>query len=121
MTRTMARHVHPCQPLAWRYDVSKPNTARGPGSLMVIRGFGEAERHPQVLGWTVQELRVRRSTTVPSWWALWVLVRYRSSRNFRSSAYLGARLGAEPVEILLQRMRHGQLTVRCTPCAYWFK
>ena len=40
-----------------------------------------------------QELDVRRSTTVPAWWALWVLVKYRSSRNFRSGAYLGARLG----------------------------
>ena len=40
-----------------------------------------------------QELDVRRSTTVPAWWAVWVLIKYRSCRNFRSGAYLGARLG----------------------------
>ena len=46
---------------------------------------------------------MRQGTTVPSWWALWVLVKYRSSRNFRSGVYLGARLGATPTKLLQQR------------------
>ena len=55
---------------------------------------GAASIDAYVLHW-LQDLDVRRGTTVPSWWAFWILIKYRSSRNFRSIAFLGARLGAQ--------------------------
>ena len=70
---------------------------------------------------------MRRSTTVPWWSALWVLVKYRSSRNFRSGAYLGARLGASAKVLLQQRMwcwpafaddRYARLACECASSAY---
>jgi len=63
-----------------------------------------------------QELDVRRSTTVPAWWALWVLVKYRSSRNFRSGAYLGARLGESPSDICTNRPCTQLLQTLTTGC-----
>ncbi|GBF95049.1 P-loop containing nucleoside triphosphate hydrolase [Raphidocelis subcapitata] len=39
------------------------------------------------------ELAVRHATNTPWWWGLATLVKYRTSRNFRDPAFLGARLG----------------------------
>lgn len=37
-------------------------------------------------------LQVTRATTTPSWWALWVLFRYRTLRDWANPAYLMPRL-----------------------------
>lgn len=29
----------------------------------------------------------------PWWWALWVLIKYRTARNYRDGAFIGQRLG----------------------------
>ena len=72
--------------------------------LQVLCNHREVQKASINLVDSRQELGVRRSTTVPAWWALWILVKYRSSRNFRSGAYLGARLGTKLAVILQQRV-----------------
>ena len=67
---------------------------------------------------------MRRSTTVPGWWALWVLIKYRSSRNFRSGAYLGARLGVRlgdrHMYVCVTEFVDIRVDTRCCPtCNSW--
>ncbi len=39
-----------------------------------------------------RELAVRTETVTPWYWALWVYVKYRSSKNYRSFDFLSARI-----------------------------
>lgn len=42
---------------------------------------------------TLKDLQVKRETSTPFWWALLVLLKYRTTKNYRNGDYLGARLG----------------------------
>ena len=54
---------------------------------------------------------MRQATVTPAWWAFWVLIKYRTSRNFRTPAYLAARLGALSTLIRQMNRIHGRLRV----------
>ena len=50
-------------------------------------------KHATILDADTQKaLEVKRATTTPSWWAYWVLFRYRTLRDWRDPAYLMPRL-----------------------------
>ncbi|KAG2493535.1 hypothetical protein HYH03_008349 [Edaphochlamys debaryana] len=48
-----------------------------------------------------RELAVRSATVTPWWWGLKTLIKYRTSKNFQDSAFLGARIGEKIVIGLL--------------------
>eukprot|EP00887_Chlorella_sp_A99_P000295 scaffold13.g295.t1 len=39
-----------------------------------------------------KSLAVKRGTTTPAWWALWTMLRYRTTKNYRDPAFLGPRI-----------------------------
>jgi len=42
---------------------------------------------------TLAQLAVRHETVTPWWWALWILIKYRTTRNYKDGAFLGPRIG----------------------------
>lgn len=43
----------------------------------------------QVSAETLKQLRTRKATVTPSWWALLIMFKYRSRQNFKQADYLG--------------------------------
>lgn len=41
---------------------------------------------------TLDALKVKRATVTPTWWAFWVLFRYRTLRSFKDPDFLGPRI-----------------------------
>lgn len=37
----------------------------------------------------MKQLKTRKATVTPSWWALWVMFKYRTRQNFQQADYLG--------------------------------
>ncbi|DBA95854.1 hypothetical protein WJX77_006274 [Trebouxia sp. C0004] len=56
-----------------------------------LQKFLANEEH-QVSARTLKQLRTRKATVTPSWWALLIMFKYRSRQNFKQADYLGPRL-----------------------------
>lgn len=51
-----------------------------------------ANEHGQVSEKALKQLKTKRATVTPSWWALLIMFKYRSRQNFQQADYLGPRL-----------------------------
>lgn len=50
---------------------------------------------------TLKELSVKRATVTPFWWALWIMFRFRTAKNYKNGAFLGPRIGDKLIFSLL--------------------
>lgn len=50
---------------------------------------------------TLKELSVKRATVTPFWWALWIMFRFRTAKNYKNGAFLGPRVGDKMIFSLL--------------------
>lgn len=62
-------------------------TTRAEVEALVTRG--QEQPLPAAM---LKELQVSQSTVTPTWWGLWVFLKYRTSVNYRNPAFLGPRI-----------------------------
>lgn len=62
---------------------------------------GMLKQHSSVNPATMKELSVKRATVTPFWWALWIMFRFRTAKNYKNGAFLGPRVGDKMIFSIL--------------------
>eukprot|EP00227_Mantoniella_beaufortii_P007206 CAMPEP_0197606508 /NCGR_PEP_ID=MMETSP1326-20131121/45194_1 /TAXON_ID=1155430 /ORGANISM="Genus nov. species nov., Strain RCC2288" /LENGTH=625 /DNA_ID=CAMNT_0043174433 /DNA_START=168 /DNA_END=2045 /DNA_ORIENTATION=- len=57
--------------------------------LVAVAGAGKMQANEE----TARQLAATDSTATPGWWAFWIMVKYRTRKNYSDGEFLGPRLG----------------------------
>lgn len=60
-----------------------------------------ANEDSQVSDEAMKQLKTKKATVTPSWWALLIMFKYRTRQNFKQADYLGPRLGEKALAAFL--------------------